>query len=502
MFTSSTPHPCLLALLLCPLSLYAQDNGSQISSGAPSPDFDGNGIVDFSDFFLFADHFGQGLGDEEYDARYDLDGDDVIGFPDFFILADDFGKTMAPTGDDDIVEAAFVRLNDGRKELGLNEFRKAVEGDSTLAQIRLFMGCDEGLDLHGDLKDPDIEAISIVREEGSDCVLDVIAYKVVPTPIDDIVEDAFARLNAGRRELGLNEFRKAVKGDSTLSQIRELTIGCDDGLDLHADLQDPAIQALSIVREDGSDCTLEVVAYRVVITIDIDESTVEAAFVRLNEGRKELGLNEFMKAVKGDNAFVPIFTFVIGCYEELQMHEDLQAPDIHAIGLTPSPDAQECALELVMYHYVPDSEKLRVESSVWECFAESRAIQEANDVSCGGRFSHLGTHVRWLPEEVHYTVVEGESLHEEFKDLIPWIEEKLPVKVYLAESPGSANLFLNLGVEPPRSHCPERWGCSIYQDVRSTIYVSAPELYFDQVLKHELPATPCCPWATCPKATT
>lgn len=49
-------------------------------------DFDGNGEVDFSDFFLFADAFGG------TDPLYDLDGSGSVEFGDFFIFADNFGK--------------------------------------------------------------------------------------------------------------------------------------------------------------------------------------------------------------------------------------------------------------------------------------------------------------------------------------------------------------------------------------------------------------------------
>ncbi len=60
----------------------------------PSPDFDGSGLVNFSDFVLFAGAFGYQEGDEKYDARYDLSSDGEIGFDDFEILANSFGKAV------------------------------------------------------------------------------------------------------------------------------------------------------------------------------------------------------------------------------------------------------------------------------------------------------------------------------------------------------------------------------------------------------------------------
>ena len=58
----------------------------------PDTDFNGDGAVDFGDFFQFVEQFGLSRGDAGYEARYDLDGDGTIGFGDFLIFAGDFGK--------------------------------------------------------------------------------------------------------------------------------------------------------------------------------------------------------------------------------------------------------------------------------------------------------------------------------------------------------------------------------------------------------------------------
>ncbi|MBT4502877.1 MAG: hypothetical protein HOC74_34405 [Gemmatimonadetes bacterium] len=49
-------------------------------------DFDGSGLVDFADFFLFADQFGG------TDPVYDIDGSGLVDFADFFLFADQFGR--------------------------------------------------------------------------------------------------------------------------------------------------------------------------------------------------------------------------------------------------------------------------------------------------------------------------------------------------------------------------------------------------------------------------
>jgi len=54
-------------------------------------DFNGDGKVDFDDFFLFAAVFGQKATTDT--VRYDLDSDGEIGFNDFFLFAQDFGRS-------------------------------------------------------------------------------------------------------------------------------------------------------------------------------------------------------------------------------------------------------------------------------------------------------------------------------------------------------------------------------------------------------------------------
>jgi subtilisin-like proprotein convertase family protein len=57
-------------------------------------DFNGDGKVDFDDFFMFADAFGRKRGEAGYDAKFDLDGGGTVDFNDFFMFADDFGKRL------------------------------------------------------------------------------------------------------------------------------------------------------------------------------------------------------------------------------------------------------------------------------------------------------------------------------------------------------------------------------------------------------------------------
>ena len=69
----------------------------------PVPDFDGNGVVDISDFLLFVGKFGSKQGDETYEDRFDLDGNGTVDISDFLIFVNDFGKTSLSGGDENDV---------------------------------------------------------------------------------------------------------------------------------------------------------------------------------------------------------------------------------------------------------------------------------------------------------------------------------------------------------------------------------------------------------------
>ena len=64
----------------------------EVGVGRLAGDFDGNGTVNFDDFFLFADRFSSTPAAENWSAVFDLVGDDVINFDDFFVFADSFGS--------------------------------------------------------------------------------------------------------------------------------------------------------------------------------------------------------------------------------------------------------------------------------------------------------------------------------------------------------------------------------------------------------------------------
>ena len=70
--------------LVVEVPVFTESSGTRTGMAA---DFNRDGEVGFSDFFLFADAFGSD------DLRYDLDGSGTVDFGDFFLFADSFGNS-------------------------------------------------------------------------------------------------------------------------------------------------------------------------------------------------------------------------------------------------------------------------------------------------------------------------------------------------------------------------------------------------------------------------
>jgi hypothetical protein len=64
-------------------------------SAGPNPDFDGDGVIGFRDFILFAQKFGTEVGEEAYDSQFDLDSGGDVGFRDFILFAQVYGKAAS-----------------------------------------------------------------------------------------------------------------------------------------------------------------------------------------------------------------------------------------------------------------------------------------------------------------------------------------------------------------------------------------------------------------------
>ena len=85
----------------------------------PTPDFDSDGTVGFSDFLAFAGRYGAQRGDSRYQAKYDLNSDGAIDFRDFLSFAGSYGSPVPPppppgggsSGPDLIVESPSVSDN-------------------------------------------------------------------------------------------------------------------------------------------------------------------------------------------------------------------------------------------------------------------------------------------------------------------------------------------------------------------------------------------------------
>ena len=70
------------------------------SSSSLRSDFDDSGVVDFTDFLVFADTFNRSAAHPAFDLRADFDNSGTVDFSDFLIFAEDFGNTAPDVGND------------------------------------------------------------------------------------------------------------------------------------------------------------------------------------------------------------------------------------------------------------------------------------------------------------------------------------------------------------------------------------------------------------------
>ena len=217
-------------------------------------------------------------------------------------------------------------------------------------------------------------------------------------------------------------------------------------------------------------------------------SVVETAFARFNKERQIMGLNSLTLAQNLTSDWIKVQEIVVGCQDPVQAHEELQLKTLHGIGISISDAGSECGLKVITYHIVPESQKMRVEKSIWDCFAQSADINTPGDVSCGGRFEAYGRHVKWHPEEIFY-YTESQVMQSGIQALTSWVKEKTKVKISEVNSADNANLILYIG-DRTTQECPGRAGCSYarqgFGNEASEIFIFEQGTYFNQVLKHEL----------------
>jgi len=89
-------------------------------------DFNGDGRVDFDDFFSFVSHFGTISGKEGFEEEYDLTGDGKVDFDDFFSFVSNFGRTSAKVALRGVRPEVHVRVREGSDGVELEVWSGAV----------------------------------------------------------------------------------------------------------------------------------------------------------------------------------------------------------------------------------------------------------------------------------------------------------------------------------------------------------------------------------------
>ena len=123
-----------------------------LTFNTPTPDFDGDGTVGFSDFLAVAGQYGTRKGDGIYQARYDLNSDGAIDVSDILIFAGSFGGPVSPPGGggvssrpDLIVESPSVSdntLTTGQSFTLRATVRNSGTGQSASTTLRYYRSSD------------------------------------------------------------------------------------------------------------------------------------------------------------------------------------------------------------------------------------------------------------------------------------------------------------------------------------------------------------------------
>ena len=165
-------------------------------------DFDGDNMVGFEDFFMFADRFGTS------DPIYDLNNSGLVDLDDFFILADNFGASVGKTPASERREQAdalFVSAHTDQADRVAIEVRSSPSGEVVDAFA---------LDLEYDAQALDFLGYE-PRQQGG-------PQPIVWTPVNDgagRLAIAVALTGAGEqtsRELGLLQFARLSGEETTL----------------------------------------------------------------------------------------------------------------------------------------------------------------------------------------------------------------------------------------------------------------------------------------------
>ena len=166
------------------LSTFAIFEGA--ASSAPTPDFNGDGVVNFSDFVDFAQRFGASEGQANFDTRFDLDEDKKVGFGDFVVFAQNFGKTMG--GKPIVLTRPADRLKLGvNGEAGLSLAPEAGNApDRVDLAVRLTDAARvEGFKLRVRYDDSALELLEATAAEGVSVLSDDLAQRDVEREAGD-----------------------------------------------------------------------------------------------------------------------------------------------------------------------------------------------------------------------------------------------------------------------------------------------------------------------------
>lgn len=146
---------------------------ANIASDCRSNYDDSDQTIDYDDFFLFADHYGEDDSDPNYEQQYDLSGDQVVATTDSLFFLDDFGIGTCAG----IPKILAIRALQGRNQAATVGLRTDRIGEDLMLEARVDGGQSirgwgitlraEGL---GNLDDIEVYSGDVLERESHDVI--------------------------------------------------------------------------------------------------------------------------------------------------------------------------------------------------------------------------------------------------------------------------------------------------------------------------------------------
>lgn len=252
-------------------------------------DFNGDGVVDFEDFFIFAIGFGQRKGGPHYDIGMDLNGDGKIDFEDFFAFVSEFSKVKSKAGKPVVgADADKVSFASASAPSGLVAIRMTLSA-TDLTGYAAALGYDrENLTfVRAERQDGGAPTVSsssdglLLTDRASGPVAVTLTFRASGNVTGDLVTPRMVALFGADGALRLLDTSAAVKSDMT-----------PKAFSLTQNVPNPFNPATQIAFDIAGDGPVNLTVYNLLgqrVRALVDERRVAGHYVVTWDGKDEVG---------------------------------------------------------------------------------------------------------------------------------------------------------------------------------------------------------------------